>query len=347
MSAQAGLMFHCENLQAELTQFFNTCPDISEPLPLYEYLLSPVNRGNLQTVVSPGDGKVRNISLLYTPRLLTTEVDADVANPTCVATDERGNRWQYYTIDTTNNLSVNEKITLNELNEVCQPTSMIFAEKINRLMDGLDRAMAYKLTEEAVLQAGNWGTTVQNVTNDFLQLPTLRVGSSDAPAFNTMQKLRTATKKSGYCAPYFVAAGEDLTNYAEAIKLGCCTDYGIDLAAMMNTFGSAVAYDQAVVDAMGGDEFGLVLMNGAMQVVTWNLYGGSNWNFFNQGSEIIGRGTTRRGLPFDMTVKYDCGVWHIILIATAEVKSMPLDMFQAGDIYEGVNFINKLEVANT
>lgn len=347
MSAQAGLLFHCENLQAELDAYWNTCNGISEPLPLYEFMLSEANRSGLQTVISPGDGKVRNVSLLYTPRLLRSEVNEDVANPTCEATDERGNRWQYYTIDTTNNLSVNEVITMSDLSEVCKPTSMIFAEKIDRLMDGLDRAMAYKLTEEAVLQAGNWGTTVQNVSNDFLELPTLRTGSTDAPAFNTMQKLRTATKKTGYCAPYATFAGEDLTNYADAVKLGCCADYGIDLAGMFNTYGNAVLYDQAVVEAMGGDEFALNVMAGSLQVITWNFAGGSNWNFFNAGNEIVGRGTTRRGLPFDMYVKWDCGAWHIILIATAEVKSMPLDMFQAGDLYEGVNFVNKIEVVNS
>lgn len=347
MSAQAGLLKKCENLQASLSQYWDMCA-VTEPLPLYEYLLSQVNRTGFQQVISPGDGKKRQISLTYTPRLLRSEVTEGVSNPTCTATTTRGDRWQYYTIDTENNLMVEEVIELEDLEEVCTPTSTLFAEKIDRLMDGLDRAMAYKLTEEAVLKAGNWGTTVNGVdAQDNLEVNTLRAGSADAPAYDTMQKIRTATKKTGYCAPYFSVGGEDLVNYADAVKLGCCAEYGIDLAGMFNTYGHAVAYDQAVVEAMGGDEFALNVMQGALQVVTYNRYGGSNWNFFDAGNEIIGRGTTRRGLPFDMYIKWDCGAWHIILIATAEVFSMPLDMFQAGDLYEGVNFVNKIEVVNS
>lgn len=349
MSAQNGVMVPCETIQSKLVNYWNTCKGFSEPLPLYEFMLSGSNRGNtLQSIISPGDAKIKTVRLTYTPRILHTAVSQGATHPACVATEVRGNRWTDYTLDTTSNYQIKEKLTLTDYERICDPNSMIFAEKIAEMMDALDRAVAYQLTAEAVALAGAWGSDVtgDDASNN-LEVRTLRSGSTDAPAFDTAQKIRRATQQSGYCDAYAIFSGVTYANYAEAIKLGCCADVGMDLAALFNQFGSAVLYDRAITSAFADEDFGLVVMNGALQVVTWNLFDGDAWKVFSSGNETLMKMVTRRGLPVDVNMKFDCGAWHIIMTATAEVKAMPYDMYAAGDIFNGVNFVNKIEVVNS
>lgn len=348
MSAQNGLLLPCEAIQDDLYKYFQTCSDYSEPIPFYEYLLSPLNRGNLQQLISPGDGKILTGRLKYTPRIPITSVGEDGTHPTCTATTVRGDNWQDYTIDRTRNVYIEEQITLTDLVEVCKPNSMIFAEKIAKMLDAIDRKQAYRLAEDAIVLAGNWGTDVTGVdAQDHLEVPTYRTGTTDSLHPQTMQKIKRATQQSGYCDAYGIFTGATLADYAEAIQLGCCTDYGMDLAATFAKFGTAVMYDRAISQAFGDEDFALVVMNGALQVVTWNLYDQAPWAVMNQGDYIQMKMMTRRGLPVDFMAKFDCGVWDLRMTATAEVKAMPLDMFAAGDPFFGVNMVNKVEVVNS
>ncbi len=348
MSAQTGILVPCEKLQDDLKKYYNTCDTFSEPMPLYEFLMSGLNRaGTLQSVMSPGDSKLRQIRLTYTPRILHTSVSENVTHPTCVATTVRGNRWQDYILDPDVNIMIDEKITLQDLREICKPNSMIFAEKIAMMLDAMDRKAGYNVSEEAVVLAGNWGTDVPGVdASDNLEVSTLRDGTTDELAPFAMQDIKWGTEQSGYCDAYGIFTGSTLAKYADATKLGCCAQYGMDLGAIMAQWGTAVMYDRAVRAAFGGENFSLVVMNGALQVVTWNLYEMSPWNAFQTGNEVIMKIFTRRGLPVDFMAKYDCGVWHIVMTAAFKVFGMPTDMFNAGDIYEGVTFVNKVEVVN-
>lgn len=349
MSAQNGVLVPCEAIQDKLVNYWNTCSGISEPTPLYDFLLSGLNRTNtLQSVVSPGDGKIKTVRLVYTPRILRTSVTKGATHPTCTATTVRGNRWTDYTLDTTSNYQIEEKLTLTDFERICDPNDQLFAEKIANMLDAIDLEAAYELSAEAVALAGGWGTDVQNVdASDNLEVPTLRTGTTDSLHPFTMQTIQNATQDSGYCDAFGIFSGRTFSNYAGAIQLGCCTDYGMDLAATFAKWGTAVMYDRAVYNAFGDQDNGLVVMNGALQVVTWSLYDRAPWSSFVAGNEQIIKMRTRKGMPVDVSIKWDCGAWHIVMTSTAEVKAMPYDMFQAGDPFNGVNFVNKLEVVNS
>lgn len=345
MSAQSGVMVPCETLQARLTDYWSTCLDASEPLPLYEMLLSQENA--LESVVSPVDGKLRTVRLTYTPRILDSAVTTG-ASRTCTATTKRGNRWTDYTIDTTATFQIEELFTLDDFKRICESNDNIFAEKIAKMLDALDRKAAYSLSAQAVVLAGSWGSDVTaDDASGNLEVRTLRSGTTDSLAPMTMQEISTAAEQSGYCMPYAIFGGVTLRDYARAMQLGCCTDYGMDLAAMFSTYGVAVGYDRALVSAFGSQAYSLMVMQGALQVLTYNEYGLAPWASFDAGNEKIMKVYTRRGLPVDMVIRWSCGNWHVVLTANAQVKAMPYDMWAAGDIFNGVNFVNKIEVVNS
>jgi hypothetical protein len=250
----------------------------------------------------------------------------------------------------TSNLRIEEKITLSDLYEVCRGNGEIFAEKIALMVDALERKAAYRSAEEAILLAGNWGTDVTGVdASDNLEIQTLRTGTTDSLHPFAMQNIKWGTMQSGYCDNYGIFTGSTLAKYADAIQLGCCSDTGIDLAATFAKWGTAVMYDTAIATAFNDEDMSLVVQTGALQLLTWNLYSGPDGiNRIIQPdyvqNVIIG---PRTGLPIDMLMKHDCGEWHIVLTATTKVVGMPTDMFAAGDLYEGVTFVNKVEVANS
>jgi hypothetical protein len=47
-----------------------------------------------------------------------------------------------------------------------------------------------------------------------------------------------------------------------------------------------------------------------------------------------------------MVINYSCGVLHIVMTACTKLVGLPADIFQNGDIYAGVNFVNMVKVTN-
>ena len=52
------------------------------------------------------------------------------------------------------------------------------------------------------------------------------------------------------------------------------------------------------------------------------------------------------GMKVDMVMSDNCGRVTIALTATTKLIALPTDMFSAGDVYEGVNYVTGLVVTN-
>jgi hypothetical protein len=55
---------------------------------------------------------------------------------------------------------------------------------------------------------------------------------------------------------------------------------------------------------------------------------------------------TPAGLPVDLTMKDDCGNLSIVLTTTGKIVTLPTDIYEAGDKYAGVNYVNCVEIVN-
>jgi len=134
---------------------------------------------------------------------------------------------------------------------------------------------------------------------------------------------------------------------------GCCAQSGLNLGDMFAMYGKAVTWD-AHVQAALGKEFTFLLQQGAIQLLTLNMNGGSetDLSYINVGpganTEFAGIvNSPYTGLPYDLTVRYDCRKIHIIVEGRVKAISLPADMFPAAHRMEGVNYSWLTQVTNS
>jgi hypothetical protein len=357
MSCLASSYIACATLQADLTQYYDTCGAsmIREPMPFAEFLASPLNNKGLSQAIAPGRGKVRTVELTYTARIPESQV---VENDTdlCSCTDTRGNCSQLYTLDPDANLSICEKIDHKDLRHVCKPNDQFIMEKVAYLVDALERKVATKLVQQASFLAGEWNISeVPNVVNGQLVVKTKK--DSDAFSVNpfAMSEIDFALTATGYCQPAAIFGGRELFQYYRNMLAGCCADSGVDLNQMMSLYGKAVAYDPRIANAangfVGGQNVGVAIAPGSLALLTWNEFG---WNAgtplpFNEGSNYARSlmVSPRLGIPMDVIVKDECpGTLTIVISTVVKLAEIPNDIFPVGDIYRGVNFFNEIRVVN-
>lgn len=344
----------CPNLQSHLNDaWVNATNGVGiEQIPFLEFLFSEANRGNIAQTIYAGGGKTRKLEVVYDQRILESQVSDDVSNPNCSATTKRGDCITTYEIDSTDNVGVEELVEIQDLEKNCESNGAFFVRKIRTLIDAVERKVATRTATEAALLTGKYSTDVTNIdASDNLQVATLKSVASGDLSPLAQQIINRAARKTGYTAPYVIFGGDDLVDYYERSLSGCCANEGIDIGDIVRRFGVAVGYDQRAADALGGQEFNLMFQIGALQLLYYTrapwkdgvmqTIGGDAANYTMTG--IV---SPRTGIPMDLSVKDDCGDISINLVATTKLIGMPADMFPTGDKYDGVNFVNTIEVVN-
>jgi hypothetical protein len=112
-------------------------------------------------------------------------------------------------------------------------------------------------------------------------------------------------------------------------------------------FGFAFAYDKRLATALGGQNYNLITTAGAIQWLSFNF---ANWRegvTFQIGQNYAKTLVfTPSGLPVDLTMKDDCGNLSVTMTAIGKIVTLPSDIYESGDEYAGVNYVNGLEVVN-
>jgi hypothetical protein len=350
MSYTPSTLVACPNLQDRLDNVFanDAARFYIDPIPFSEFLMSPLNKNGLAFQVSNGKGKVRNVELTYQPRILQSEVSTNVSDY-CAATTERGNTSEEYTIDTTKNLAFDQKFDVEDLKSSCEDNENWFADQIAKMIAALDTAVNNKNATQAAALLGGWSSDISGVphitmSSDVAQVRTLQPSSTFAPFPSSMQSIKAAGRISNFGASTIVG-GMQLNHYLEQIQSGCCADYGLDLGDLQKRFGLASVYDRYVADAAGGDEFSWMVANGSLQVLHYNrwtgLFGKQDAN--NSYGVVYGR----LGIPYDISIKHDCGTIQVSVVATTKLVALPDDMYQTGDHLDGVKGFAAIEVDNS
>ena len=350
MSYTPTTLVACPNLQDRLDTVFETENSrfFQDKIPFSEFLMSPLNRNEISAMVSPGSAKIRTVDLTYQPRTLYTDV-ASNASDYCSASTVRGNTSAQYEIDTTANLKFEQSFDVEDMKASCESNESWFADQIGKLVAVMDVAVNNKNATQASALLGGYSSDVSGIPDvtlngDILEVKTLRDGTTDEPYASTMQGVQSALSASSFGNSTLVG-GYQLHNYLMKIQEGCCTDYGLDIGAIQTKYGMASIQDRFVNTAQGGsNDTAWAIANGALQVIYYNRWAGL---FAAQDANTsYGQIMGALGIPYDLTIKHDCGVISVSVIATTKLVALPDDMYQTGDHLDGVKGFAEVNVVN-
>jgi hypothetical protein len=342
------ILSECPNVQMSLSELFIEVGQ-REQLPFLEFLNSPENVKLIRQEVSTGNGKLKTVEARWIQRLPETEVEEGGNILTCTATNTYGDSTTTYTLETTDTYIAEQLINAADIARHCQENSRYVLESIMRLMDVMDRKVASAAATQAVAAIGTWGTEVSGyytVSGDCLRIATRQTGGQALNEF-ALADILQATRMANYPAAPVVFGGAEMQRYANAVQAGCCTQFGIDLLAISQQNGFGFAYDARLAAAQGSQLKNLATTAGAMQWLSFNM---AEWNAgitpvagSNYSKTIA---FTPAGLPVDLTMKDDCGNLSIVLTHTGKLVTLPDDIYEAGDKYAGINYVNCIEIVN-
>jgi hypothetical protein len=343
------ILSECPQIQRPLGELFIEVGQ-REQLPFLEFLNSPENARQIRLDVSPGGGKLRTVEARWIQRLPETEVEEGASILTCTSTNTYGDSTETYTLETTDTYVASQAISAEDIARHCQENNRYILESVMRLMDVIDRKVASAAAVQAVAAKGRWGTEVSgyytvNGSNE-LVIATRQTGGQALNEF-ALADILQATRMANYPGAPIAFGGAEMQRYANAVQAGCCTQFGIDLAAISAQNGFGFAYDARLAAALGSQLKNLITTPGAMQWISFNL---AQWNAGVQpvaGSNYSKTvAFTPAGLPVDLTMKDDCGNLSIVLTHTGKLVTLPTDIYEAADKYAGVNYVNAVLITN-
>lgn len=348
MSVISSDYIQCETIQMKLNDEFETCLTPLESMPFLEAVLSTQKALGISQSTSDGNGKVKNVKVVYDQRLLESEVTAGSGARSCSSTAETFNNYANYTIDPTLWIKGEESFDVANLATVCtDDVQSMIAKKLNKIADAIERKIATQTANESIQWIGAWGTEPTSnytITSDALVVPQYAVTATKQIDYTTLSTIDSALMMNGYCGQPIIVGGSKLWDYMKFANHGCCATSGVNVLDMANEYGKAVMWDKRVKNALGGDEYSLVFQAGSLALITYNEAAqvpniGANYAKFRINAP-------RTGIPIDVVMKDDCGHISIIGYANTKLVGLPNDLFKVGDEYRGVTYVNKIKVVN-
>ena len=353
MSYAPSVLADCPDIQLELNNYFVNCNSASleEATPVFDFLMSSINRSGYSQQVAPGQGKLRNIVLRYSQRILESEVtQPGTCERSCDATTKRGDLTTTCSIDPCQYWEVQEHINVQDFREACRNNFDIVNEKLMAMMSVLRRKIATAMTEELIALIGPWNAMVEGTNGNYLEVQTLKTGSEDISP-NAFEEIQAAIMQTQYCNGSVIFSGRDLWKYYRLMLAGCCSNQGLALGEILAQYGQAVMYDARLQKAFADASKAIVVQPGSVQVVTYN----ENDNGI-AGAAGITTGANyqsmlifdpKTGLPIDLTLKDECpGDISIFMRANTKLCGLPDDLYAPGDDMEGVVYVNGIDVVN-
>jgi hypothetical protein len=348
MSYLSSTYIQCEVIQEMLDNAFATCLTPEESMPFLTAVLQTQSANGISQSVATGDGKVKTVKVIYDQRLLESETTSGSGARTCTTNDETFDHYTTYTIDSTAWIKAEESFDTADLATVCtNDVQSMIANKIKKIADVLERAVATQTATQGVALYGEWGSavTLDNGSDELVVSTFIGSAANKVLDYTAMTEIDLALKQTGYCAPAIIVGGSTLYKYGKNIEAGCCSDTGVDLLAKANQFGKAFMYDKRIATALASENKSLVFQAGSLALITYNESTqvpnlGANYAKFKIFSP-------RTGLPIDIVMSDDCGHISVIGYVNTKLVGLPTDMYKAGDEYAGVTLVNKILVTNS
>ncbi len=340
----ATLLTECPEVQVQLEDAFSQV-QVREPLPFLQAV--SMNSSQLKQEVSPSSNRLKTIVVRFDQDIPESEVLSNQSNPACVASSQRGDKTHDYTLDPQVNLRAEEYIDVQDLARICRTNATYFGGRIDKLVNAVDKRLATQVAQQAAVLTGKWAKDVTTTLDRFV-IATLKTGSTTDPNPVALAKLERALMQTGFNQTN-IFGGADLWDYMIAIKAGCCSTNGLNLAEMLAQYGHTYSYDRRLAAALGGNDFALAIQPNALTLLQYTVNGWADGlpEAYHSGAyykTVIQSPTS--GVMMDLTIKDDCGAVHILVTATTKLVGMPDDLYPVGDIYEGVKYANQIRVVN-
>ena len=359
----------CPDIQDRLDALFLAYDSstLRDETPFFDFLLTTNNREGINAKVSPGKGKLMSVDLTYEERLLATAT-TNLATTTrsCTATTVRGNKVASYELDPAQVLQTEELLAEADFTYMCENIDTIVSRKIAKLVSGHMLAVAKAMTTQAsLLLSPRWSSDISDATAttmgavedftsgisiDYLKIFTRLSGgiTPDPSGWAFLQKALMQTNY-GNVSPIFTTG--EMYDYAQLMRSGCCATTGIDLLAIQNQYGIAVAYDRlvgSVIDTATTDAW--ILRPGALQVINYTR----NDNGLSEAAGVrVGASyqkqvifDPRTGYKMDLTISETCSGVSVIVESVPKVVAMPTDMFNTSDHMAYNTFFNGIRTAS-
>lgn len=347
MSGTIGSIIACPNIQEDLnTQFTKSDPTGAVvPQGLSDFIDSPQNtNGFLQAQNSPGAGKQRTVTLLYTPQILEADVSDDAVKK-CVSTNEAGQLSKDYQLDQDQGAQYDEVFNISHLAAMCKDNALWFAQRLQAIMDAIDQKMGTDIATQAAVLFGKYGTGETGVTANIKTIRTRKTTSGDFD-IDGLEEITYAAQNAGYRSLPVIFGFGEIYKYFRRVAAGCCALDGIDISAYYANNQAVFVADKKVQLALGTEDF-LMLAPGALQLLSWLEFEGP-FNMIDDGiykQMVITN--PKNGRKYDMQLKNDCGVLSVSVKKAYKVVGLPTDMYQVGSNFNGVTFVNKFAINNS
>lgn len=360
MSYIVGDLIDAVNVQANLDEYFENTPNppMMQKVPFLQFMMDPMNRGNLQQGMMIGKGQVRKVEVIYDQELAHDKVVSNVDNPSCAnATYTPPEHSQEYDFDTGVNRSDDFTFTRADLERAVTSPLEYFNKNLLKTIANVEVAVNAKEASALSTMYGAWSTDATDwatanpdvsISANVLNFKTRKDGSVD-PFPYTAREIQEALEYCGYMAPPVIFSGSTLRSWVLDGRTFTATDIGIDLQRAVQEFGFGAIFDTHVASALGGADYAIALQPGAVQMLYFTA---SGWDEgmpgVIQGSDYYKTTilSPRTNLPMDLIIKDDCGTITVRVIATTKLVQMPEDMFNASNRYSAVKFVNKIRVVN-
>lgn len=348
MSATFAGIIPCPEIQDDLnTQFTQNNPlSAVVPMGLSDFIESPANtNGILQRQTAPGEGKLRETVLLYTPAICEDDV-SESAEKVCVSTNEVGQLSKRYTLEQNEGVEYNEKFSLSSLAAMCKSNKAWFTQRLQAIMDGLELKTGTIIAEQAALLTGKFAAGDTGLSGGDL-LKTVRTKKATSGDFDidALEEILYSATNAGYRTTPVVFGFGEIYKYMQKVNAGCCANDGLDIGQYAANGKVIFVPDKKLQTALGAENF-LMLAPGALQVISWNEFEG-DFNTVNDGAykqmTIVNPKTGRK---YDMLLKNDCGNISLSLKRAFKTVALPTDMYQSCSDFAGVTFVNEFAINN-
>jgi hypothetical protein len=353
MSYCVDTFIPCENVQQPLNGYFtNFDPTMNRDVNTFlRFLTSAENKAGVKVgeLVDLGNGRKRVVNLVYMPRFPEHEAGDDPCD-TCATGEPIGSLKETYELECVGTHAT-RKIKLADLETNCRDDEYWYARMVNALIDVVMRRMnSTTISQVAALIGNSFTTSTKNSSGQFVNT-----------AVEDIQYNIRARGEISNDIPV-VIVGEDLImKYFWAEPFGAMSDaQALDWARYIRNYNIAFVQDMKIEDGnpdigtsgLGANHF-LATVPGALQLLTFNKFRGSQWRAGNNLGTTLEKGVIADpiyGIPLDYRVTITCedGDDHVNVWVGLEheLVGMPTDMFCAGDAQDGQVYTWDVTVSN-
>jgi hypothetical protein len=334
----------CNTIQQDLTELIGNQPTAAgrESVGFLEAVVSPENTASQaeQVQIDAGDGKIKKVIVRYLNAGSEDAVNTDESErDICAFGDADAFNFKEVNVGLYADIAIT--FTDDQMRRFCDAPAADRARIIATKMNPLFLSMNKQLIAKANTVAGNFyngvapGKTVP-------MLFTSTGGMVQSNPAGEVTILEDMSDLSVVGTPIVVGAGK-LSQYARFAGIGCCNDYGQNIAA---TGGFSFYRDRFLGGVTGNADDFLAFAPGALQFVSWNRYKGdfAVQNGASFKTTIIDPVT---GIELDLNAKYDdCNErWVFTFSKNFDLFTMPDDVFGSTDPRDGVNYLFKYRAA--